>query len=765
MTSACPCDEHGNVPTDNPPGLERIVARRDDWLSIRRALLERREGEAALADWSPGGTPDRALMIAEWWATLGEILEFYNDEIANEAFLGTAARRESVTRLIAILGYRPRPALAATATLAALVGKVPITLPAGFAVESIPGPGQQPQTFELDADATLQPGGRTLAQPAVRLASPQSGLILLEGSVRTLVTGDRLRLRTPSGDVLLTVSSTTVEANQTRLFYTSTSAIPATATARQCRLERVSQSLGVWTFVGSALVTNNLHLAALTRSVAAGDPVLLSAPGKTAFLSRVTAVTDVIWFANAITDPAANPGDKGLPVPHTRLTLETPPPADWTLAAVSVGVGWVGVAALRDQPPAAWTGTPTTLAAIDPPTFAAQTAWPVLIAETDSNGVPAALSASANAAEASATVNPAYLPGLSLRSPLEILGNLIPVTRGKSVPHEILGSGDARIPGQSFPLAKAPVTYRRNGAAYASSVIMLVDGVPWREVESFYGQPANAAIYTLVEREDGKTLVSFGDGVNGRRLPTGKDNIVARYRYGAGADVPAVGKLTRLPSPWPGLTKILNPVTAGSGADAEPTDQISSYAPRSVLTLGRAVSVADFAAFAASAAAPNRTRAVWAWDETRQRTAITIYVAGGASVLADVRSALAAVGDPHRAVVVGAAYPVPIRLTLGLAIEPGYETAPIIAQATQALVGKAGLFSSARLGVGQPLFTSAISAAIIGIPGVITILTMALSKIVGTGSQPMAGTLHVPDDDTWFDLAPTALSIGCTVNG
>lgn len=418
---------------------------------------------------------------------------------------------------------------------------------------------------------------------------------------------------------------------------------------------------------------------------------------------------------------------------------------------------------MRDQPPAAWTGTPTTLSAINPPRFTTHNATPILIADTHGEGVPAALTSSNNATDATVAIDPAYASGASLESPLNLLSGLLAVTRGKTVAREVLGSGDPRIPGQSFPLAKAPVTYRRKGAGYESSLTLWVDGIPWQEVESFYGQPADAPIFTLTEREDGKTLVSFGDGVNGRRLPTGRDNVVARYRYGAGAASPPMGKLTRLPSSWPDLAKVLNPVAAGGGADAEPADAIARYAPRSVLTLGRAVSVADYGAFAAAAAAPNRTRTVWAWDETRQRTAVTIHVAGEASVRADVKKAVEAVGDPHRPVTVGAAEPVPILLYLSLSIKPGYEPAPIIAAAREALTGPDGLFSASKLAIGQPLFTSAISEAILSIPGLVTILNLTLVRFYGWVPVLMSGTLHVPEDHQWFELAPELLWTGYEV--
>ena len=57
-------------------------------------------------------------------------------------------------------------------------------------------------------------------------------------------------------------------------------------------------------------------------------------------------------------------------------------------------------------------------------------------------------------------------------------------------------------------------------------------------MQSFYGQPTNAQVFVLREDDQGQTHVTFGDGVNGALLPTGTNNIVATYRYGAGAAAP-----------------------------------------------------------------------------------------------------------------------------------------------------------------------------------------------------------------------------------
>src|SRR5262249_55219646 len=159
---------------------------------------------------------------------------------------------------------------------------------------------------------------------------------------------------------------------------------------------------------------------------------------------------------------------------------------------------------------------------------------------------------------------------------------------------EILGSGDATNPAQSFHLKQSPVTYLQQGAGFKSTISVTVGGQPWTEVASFYGQPPDATVFVTREDDDGSTRVTFGDGVNGARLPTGTNNVVATYRIGAGAASPAAGKLTVIAQSYPGLRAVLNPAAVGGGADADPPDKVRRYAPRSVLTFGRAVSVFDF---------------------------------------------------------------------------------------------------------------------------------------------------------------------------
>jgi predicted phage baseplate assembly protein len=339
-------------------------------------------------------------------------------------------------------------------------------------------------------------------------------------------------------------------------------------------------------------------------------------------------------------------------------------------------------------------------------------------------------------------------PVPSLTPPFSVLYDLLPVSRGKTVANEILGSGDATVPGQSFTLAKSPVTYLQKGASYASTVAIRVNGQPRREVASFYGQPADAPIFVTREDETGKTRVSFGDGVNGARLPTGQNNVVATYRFGAGAASPPAGKLTVIAQSFPGLKSVLNPVAVSGGADPDPPDQIRRYAPRSVLTFGRAVSVFDYEAIAAQAPGVARARAAWSWDDARQRAAVTVYVGDDAGAAASAKSVIAAAGDPNRPVSVVLATAIPVFLFFALVVTPGLDTDDIEAGAKAALADPdTGLFAAANLGIGQPVFDSQIEAAVLGVEGAIAI---AASLFWPFPSPPEFGPLHLPGEGAYY---------------
>jgi phage-related baseplate assembly protein len=109
---------------------------------------------------------------------------------------------------------------------------------------------------------------------------------------------------------------------------------------------------------------------------------------------------------------------------------------------------------------------------------------------------------------------------------------------------------------------------------------------------------------------------------------------------------------------------------------------------------------------------------------------------------------------------VQAATAIPLDLDVTLVIAPGYEAEPILAAAREALTGAKGLFAAARLGIGQALFVSALSEALIPIPGVVSVARRSVARIAANGSlQNLTGALLRPETNEWFDLADYRLTL------
>jgi hypothetical protein len=102
-----------------------------------------------LRDLTTRDESDPAIALLDAWAMVGDVLTFYQERFANEGFLITATERRSVLELARLIGYRLRPGVAASVFLAYTLEKdYAVEIPAGARVQSVPGPGELPQSFE-----------------------------------------------------------------------------------------------------------------------------------------------------------------------------------------------------------------------------------------------------------------------------------------------------------------------------------------------------------------------------------------------------------------------------------------------------------------------------------------------------------------------------------------------------------------------------------------------------------------------------------------
>ena len=758
----------------NPPGLRAISYRPGDYVGFRHALLQGLPDENELTQlrdgqvlqlWRPGAEGDLAVQIVEWWAYLSDVLSFYNERLANEAYVRTAQLPESVNRLIQLLGYRPRPALGARGTLATLLnGTKPVQLAKGFQVQSKPGPGKQPQTFELDADTTIQLPDVVAAQPSTAdlplvpggAIGPagQTGFIWLAGKVSGIKQGEKLLLvntgalhgQSPAHFAWLAVTGTSPQSDPTGKPITQlTYSVLAGTTvgggrAQDYVLLRSSQSMPPWSFTPQGWTTQvitptMIDLAGLARGVGSGDLMLFEVTGTTEPGVATTAVivqsySEAVWYANGNgpNPPVESPPNTipAVSIPHSHITFAPQLTGNWNRYAAQIMVhwGWTNVGELVPVVSAqdlAYKGGTTALAPTPGTTFPAG-ANAVLV--EDANGTGASAVETTDPSGTATLTNISTLPPNGLTPPIDMFFNLLPVSRGNTVPSEILGSGNPEVSGQEFILKQSPVTYLQDSASksgdnYGSTVRVMVNGLQWSEVRSFYGQDRNAQVFVLREDEQQRTHVVFGDGINGARLPTGIDNVVASYRYGAGAEMPPPETLTVVLNPQPGLKAIRNPLPPTGGSDADPPSRIRNLAPQSVMTFDRAVSLDDYEAIAAAAPGVLQAKADFVFDPLAQRARISLWVVGDLGAVAAARSALIGAADPNRLVDIKPALPIEARISLTYVRDPRRDDMTVQSALTAALLDPdTGLFGANVAGIGQVFYDSQIYAACRNVAGV-----------------------------------------------
>jgi hypothetical protein len=143
----------------NRPALLKVAYRVGNYTSFRQSLLAHlSDGRwPVLRQLHTRDDDDFTVALLDAWAVAGDVLTFYQERIANESYLRTAAERLSILELACLLGYQLAPGLAASSHLAFTMEETPgapelspkpVQLATGTRVQSVPGPDEQPQTFE-----------------------------------------------------------------------------------------------------------------------------------------------------------------------------------------------------------------------------------------------------------------------------------------------------------------------------------------------------------------------------------------------------------------------------------------------------------------------------------------------------------------------------------------------------------------------------------------------------------------------------------------
>ncbi len=186
---------------DNILGLSSLKYRVGTHSKFKSSMISRLSDYPALDDLKYRADDDLAISILDSWATIADVLTFYQERIANEGFLRTATERRSILELARAVGYELKPGVAASTYLAFTLEDAPgavekTVIDIGTKVQSLPGQGELPQIFETVEKIEARPEWNNLSPQLNRSQDLNESLkkktLFLSGTSTKLKTGDGL---------------------------------------------------------------------------------------------------------------------------------------------------------------------------------------------------------------------------------------------------------------------------------------------------------------------------------------------------------------------------------------------------------------------------------------------------------------------------------------------------------------------------------------------------------------------------------------------
>ncbi len=707
-------------------------------------------------------------------ATAADVLTFYQERIANESYLRTAAERRSVLDLARAIGYELSPGVAAetvlTFTIEGALGGTPIAqVDEGTRVQSVPGPGEKPQTFETVEAIEARPEWNELVPRQTAPLPPffDQKEAYLEGVVTNLEPGDAfvivgderagsagnenwdfriidaVELQHERGVTKVTwelglgtaqphiePAAKNARFNALRLkasLFGSTApdwrTLPKEVRQRYDANSESNQLRDEWpglTISAIAGEKNVVHVDGLHREILPESWLVVGRRGYEE-LFDVQAVDESARKGFGITGKTTRLELRGEHLHFFDNNIR-----DAVVYAVSEELPFAE-APIED----AVEGHFVELGEIVTPLPAGRLV--VVTGRPAGSDADAPLESELATVESSDVVDGVTrlhlqddLRGTYARGSVTILANAARATHGESTA-EPIGSGDAAQPFQRFALRQSPLThvYADTPIGRRSTLDVRIDGLLWDEVPSLFGHGPRERVYTIRLDDDGVTTVQFGDGRTGARPPTGRENILADYRKGLGRDGNLdAGKLTLLTTRPLGVKAVTNPVEASGGTDREALADARTNAPLTVLTLGRIVSLDDYADFARSFQGVAKAHATWVWGRTAREVFLTVAGSDGDDVPDDgpvhtkLLDAIGKNGDPNVPVTVRSYEPVPFRLTATIDHDDALLAEQVLADAEAALRDR---FSFAARSFGQSVPLSEVLAVLHGVRGVVSV--------------------------------------------
>ena len=751
--TACPCDDPPKRPLVIPVGLSALPRQTQTFPEVRQALLELVGATPALASWRARGERDFGLMWLEMWAYVCDVLGFYDERIANESYIRTAVRRPSLRRLVDMLGYLPAPGIAGKVTLAAIAeGRTRVSVRAGTGFRSDAFDGESPQVFESDAKTSihlLTNSWEIGPITATRSSSDEGTTELIFETANFGLAKNRFVFVTDNDEFFFATKVTDVRPFEgkdgrtyVRVSLFGEIQLPTDVDLTNIEVKTPSVT-AVAARIGSAQIRDGgadntvVALDTVYRQAREGERLLVVRGSSGPFTSPLITLVEEVLVPIG-TD--ANPGDN-VPVPQVPLTEVTldeaffdddVPQNSYTFHFGLIDAGRLAEVAETDPDGDVLTrsGGVDVVGLVERPPNASSSGkleQPFLLRDADNRG---ALVTGQLRVRSDRTATFRVLEGdlpSRLKTPITVFGNLIDATRGESVRNEILGSGDARVPHQTFKLKKKPLTYLLAGSSPQSTLSVFVDDVRWSEVRSFFGRGPNDRVYIVRTDDQGNSHITFGDGVRGARLPSGVRNVVASYRFGSGLAAPPAGAIRQLARSVKGLRRVESPIAAEEGKDPDPPETLRTAAPKSVLLFGRPVSALDFEVLAGLLSGVVQATAEFGWIESQQQAGILVTYIGTARE-EDVLEALRNEAEPGLPIAVRKATAVEATFSLRIEVHRDFGRSAVKNDVRAVLIDPdTGPLALKNVPIGRPLIRSALFDLIHSRPGVVSALRAKIS--------------------------------------
>ena len=328
----------------------------------------------------------------------------------------------------------------------------------------------------------------------------------------------------------------------------------------------------------------------------------------------------------------------------------------------------------------------------------------------------------------------------------------VPAVQAVQVTNQSVGVSSG-LASQSFYLYQNPVVNN------SVTVTVTIGGVAqtWTYFVRLVDAGPSDLAYTTTTDQNGIVQLIFGDNINGLIPPVGA-TISATYQVGGGAAGNVAANTITNFAGIPGVISVTNTSPATGGADAESIEHIRTHAPLSLTALGRAVTLADYAALSLSVAGIAKASAT-----SSVPNVVTVYVHpnGGfftnLAQLASVVNTLAlsltnaesngyldtrkiattsvAVSPPeyNNGTTTTAGY-VPVNVSATVQVLPTYSQSGVSAAVQSAI---AALLSFSAVDFGFRLTVSAVYQALMAVPGVAYVQLTNLARL--EAAQPTVG--------------------------